>query len=118
VKFRPRCPRPAEDPFLHKPERVEALGYVLLMACLVFSLLERRVRQAGEPLPTPSRGLLTNPTGAEILHHLQGALVVALDRRHRQLFVQPSFRKPFTAILAMAGFDERIYTEVPFRDSG
>lgn len=100
---------------LHKPERVEALGYVLLMACLVFSILERRVRRAGRPLDTPSRGQLLNPTGFEVLHHIQGALVVPLDRRRRELFVQASFRKPFHAILAMAGFSDRIYTEVPPR---
>jgi transposase len=104
--------------FLHKPERVEALGYVLLMACLVFSLLERRIRRAGRPLETPSRGKLTNPTGFEILHHVQGALVIPVDRRHRQVSVQASFRKPFRSILEMAGFDERIYTEVPLRHPG
>lgn len=101
--------------FLHKPERVEALGYVLLMACLVFSLLERRVRQAGRPLSTLSRGQLANPTGAEILHHVKGVLAVVVDQRRRALVVG-AFRKPFLEILEMAGFDERIYTEVPLRE--
>jgi transposase len=32
--------------FLDRPERVEALGYVLLMALLVYSLIERRARKA------------------------------------------------------------------------
>ena len=101
--------------FLHKPERVEALGYVLWMACLVFSLLERRVRRAGVPLDTPSRGKLDNPTGFEILHHMKGAIVVPIDRTHRELHVTISFRKPFRAVLEMAGFDDRVYTRVPLR---
>ena len=48
----------AKDPeivdafFVKKPERVLALGYVLLLVCLVFSTLERRVRTTGQPLPT------------------------------------------------------------------
>lgn len=104
--------------FLHKPERVEALGYVLLMACLVFSLLERRVRRAGKPLDTPSRGKLDNPTGFEILHHMRGAIVVPVDPHHRELHVTISFRKPFHAILEMAGFDDRVYTQVPHRGYG
>jgi transposase len=104
--------------FLHKPERVEALGYVLLIACLVFSLLERRVRRAGKPLDTPSRGKLVNPTGFEVLHHMKGAIVVATDRYHREVHVSISFRRPFRAILEMAGFDVRIYTQVPRRDYG
>ena len=104
--------------FLKKPERVEALGYVLLMACLVFSVLERRVRQANRPLPSPSRGSLANPTGYEILRHLRGiiAITVAPHRRHAQ--VSPRFRPAFRAILAMAGFSESVYTDVPLRNTG
>lgn len=39
-----------------KTERVEALGYVLLLAQLVLSFIERRARQT-PPLPTPTPGL-------------------------------------------------------------
>lgn len=104
--------------FLKKPERVEALGYVLLMACLVFSLLERRVRQTGKPLPSPSRGRLANPTGYELLRHLHSALVIPVDRQRRVLQVSPSFREAFHMILEAAGFDERLYTQVPARERG
>ena len=104
--------------FLHKAERVEALGYVLLMACLVFAILERRVRAEGRPLYTPSRGQLKNPTGYEILNHLQGAIVIRVGPGQRELYVQPSFRRTFTEILARSGFDERVYTCVPARKTG
>jgi len=104
--------------FLHKPERIEALGYVLLLACLVFSLLERRVRRSGQPLISPSRGRLDNPTGLEILRHIKSAKVAPVGRLKRAVAVSPSFRTAFYSILAMAGFDDSIYTTVPARKSG
>jgi transposase len=102
--------------FVHKPERVEALGYVLLLACLVLSLLERRVRQ-GPPLPTPSRGALARPTGQEILHHLRPLIVTPVDAFTRELFIPVIFAAPVTTILAAAGFTETIYTQVPRRNT-
>ena len=102
--------------FVQKPERVEALGYVLLLACLVLSLLERRVRQ-GPPLPTPSRGALTRPTGQEILHHLRPLIVTPVDATTRQLFAPTIFAAPVATILAAVGFTERVYTQVPCRNT-
>ena len=104
--------------FLHRPERIEALGYVLLMACLVFSLLERRVRNSGRPLISPSRGKLDRPTGMEILRHIKSAMVGPVGPGQRMVTVSPSFRESFRAILSMAGFDETVYTRVPVRRSG
>src|SRR5579883_1988285 len=56
-------PEVVDSFFLKKPERVQALGYVLLMVCLIFSVLERRVRQTAARLPTIARGSVVNPTG-------------------------------------------------------
>ncbi len=102
--------------FVQKRERVEALGYVLLLACLVLSVLERRVRQ-GPPLPTPSRRALQRPTGQEILHHLRPLIVTPRDALTRQLFIPAIFAAPVAAILAAAGFTETIYTHVPLRNT-
>jgi len=102
--------------FVHKPERVAALGYVLLRACLVLSLLERRVRQ-GPPLPTPSRGRLERPTGHEILHHLAPCIVLPVDAHTRQLAIPPLFANAVAAILAAAGFTDTVYTRVPTRNT-
>lgn len=102
--------------FVQKPQRVEAVGYVLLLACLVLSLLERRVRR-GPPLPTPSRGALTRPTGQEILHHLRPLIVTPVDPFTRQLFIPTIFAAPVVAILAAAGFTDAIYTHVPRRNT-
>lgn len=56
--------------YVKKPKRVEALGYVLLLACLLYSLLERRLRAAAVPIPSPSRRVLTHPTGHDVVRHL------------------------------------------------
>ena len=32
--------------YLHTPRRIEALSYVLVMACLIYSIFERRVRRS------------------------------------------------------------------------
>lgn len=101
--------------FLKKPERIEALGYVMLMALLLFSTIERRVRQHPDPLPTPSRGRLARPTGYEVLRHLRGIQVVWRDGDSRYLAVPHIYRPAFDMILAALGFTETIYTRVPAR---
>jgi transposase len=109
-------PEVVDSFFVKKPERVEALGYVLLMVCLLFSVLERRVRRTGRPLPTLSRKDVRNPTGLEILRNLS-VLVIEMDDGQRQLNVNPGFGPVFEAIMDMARVDVRVYTEVPRRST-
>ena len=99
--------------FLKNRERVEALGYVMLLACLVFSLLERRIRKAGKPLTSAVRGKLKNPTGQEILKHLAGVQVVVTGSKTRQILVPQSKQTAFREILSMAGIGFEAYTRVP-----
>lgn len=99
--------------FLKKRERIEALGYVMLLACLVFSLLERRVRKCDRPITSAVRGMLKHPTGQEILKHLVGIQAVPAGPRARTLWVPPSKRTAFREILSMAGFGVEIYARVP-----
>lgn len=68
-----KAPACVDAVFLKNPARIEALGYVML---LVFSVLERRVRQHPAPLPTTKRGNLTRPTGYEILRHCRDIQVL------------------------------------------
>ena len=102
--------------FLKRPERIEALGYVLLMVVLLFSILERRARQTALPLPTLSRGQLINPTGLEILRNLSVS-VIEMDDGARQLSAHIGFRPVLDAILSMARVDPRVYTELPLRST-
>jgi transposase len=98
--------------FLKKPERVQALGYVLLMVCLIFSVLERRVRQTAAPLPTIARGPVVNPTGLEVLRNL-AATVIRLPDAARVLSVAPALRPTFDAILQRCRVPVAAYTQLP-----
>jgi hypothetical protein len=100
--------------FVKKPERVLALGYVLVLVCLVFSVLERRVRRMRKPLPTKARGPPTNPTAQEILDNLP-AVVVLLEDGTRVLHVPRRFRPTFDAVLRGTRIDREAYTQPPPR---
>jgi len=91
-------PEVVDSFFLKNPERVQALGYVLLMVCLIFRVLERRVRQTAAPLPTIARGPVVHPTGLEVLPGL-AATVIRLPDATRLLSVAPALRPTFDALL-------------------
>ena len=60
---------------------------------------------------------MTRPTGQEILHHLRPLIVTPVDATTRQLFVPTIFAAPVATILAAVGFTERVYTQVPCRNT-
>lgn len=99
--------------FVKKPERVEALGYVLLMACLLYSLMERRARRSTVTIPSPSRRVLTHPTGHEIVRHLHSVQVIPLPSGARQVAVPQRFHATFLAILEALSLPDTVYTEPP-----
>jgi transposase len=90
----------AEVFFLKTPSRVEALGYVLLLALLVWSVWERRVRanleRSGEPpiRDTPG-GLKTKPTAMVCRHILTGIKAVRVRNDQGWTPWQPA--APFNA---------------------
>lgn len=65
---------PVSPVFVKTPHRVEALAWVLLMAYLVYAVMQYRVRQAvarrGRPLITPGNRKDERPTGRSILDML------------------------------------------------
>jgi len=87
----------------------------MLMALLLFSAIERRVRHHPYPLPTPSRGRLARPTGYEILRPLRAIPVLRREAESRYLAVPHMYRPAFATILAALGFPETIYPRVPAR---
>ena len=101
--------------FLKKPERIQALGYVMLLALLLFSVVERRVRAHPAPLPTSKRGNLARPTGYEILKHCRGIQVFWQDRDHRAAAFPSHYRPALRVILAALDLSEAIFTTVPVR---
>lgn len=102
--------------YVKKPERVEALGYVLLMACLLYSLVERRVRAAEVAIPSPSRRVLKQPTGHEIVRHLESLQVVHGPAGTRTVAL-PTIFHALAAILEALHMPVTVFTDPPLRDS-
>lgn len=99
--------------YLKKPQRVEALAYVLLIALLIFGILERRVREAmkheSEPLIVQGRVKTFRPTGRRILELLETVLVMTTDDPYRRAF---SSRYKVPRVLSLAGFEPDIYLDI------
>lgn len=101
---------------LKKPERVIALGYVLLIAAMVHTLLERQVRQALDTIEQPPvEGLdhrpTRRPTTWAIFTALKAILILAQRTGDTWRFAPT---RPLTAnqkrILTLAGCSSDIYT--------
>lgn len=101
---------------LKKPERVIALGYVLLMAAMIHTLLERQVRRALDnaaqaPIEGLDRRPTRRPTTWAILTALNAILILA-QRIGDTWRLAPA--RPLTTnqqrILTLAGFGPEIYT--------
>lgn len=120
-RSRPRHPRLARrsanpgQPARNPVNKRGILHYVMLLALLVFSCIERRVRQSPEPLPTSYRGAVARPTGQLILHQCRGIQVLWRDDGHRYLAVPAAHRPALRVILQALGVSEAIYTTVPAR---
>jgi transposase len=100
---------------LKKPQRIVAFAYVLLMAAMVYTLMERQVRRSLQPADIgPIIGLnnrpTKQPTAYAIKTILTPILVIASFLNGLWSF-RPS--RPLThnqkRTLALAGFSERIY---------
>lgn len=74
--------------FLKKPERIEALGLVLLLALLLWRVMERAMRRyvdtTSTPLPGWDKKVTERPTAFMMVTKFVGVIVVKLGD-HRQL---------------------------------
>lgn len=95
--------------YLKRPDRLEALAYVVLMAVLIKNLFERRVRRKlkteDAPLVLPGKKKSWNPTGDKILDCFENLDIVLLDSGHRQF---SSTRLP-ERLFTLTGLDPAIY---------
>jgi len=75
--------------FLNRPDRVEALGYVLLLALLVYSLIEQRARRAlataEEPMELAGGPTSFRPTGRRVLERFENMVVIVDDDGRRNI---------------------------------
>jgi len=100
--------------YLKKPERVEALSYVFLIALLIFYILERRVRKAmekeEEPLIIPGKVETFKPTGVKILQSFEFMMVHTTEDPKKRAF--PANLKVPERLLRLAGLTPEVYLRV------
>ena len=102
-----------DEIYLKKPERVQVLGYLFLLALVIYRVFQRRIRQfiiEAQPMKISGRKL-TKPTSQVIFQLFQYVQVVVFElpdgTKHRQC------GKPLTydqqRVLIGLGIDESIY---------
>ena len=76
-----------DDLFLRKPERIEALGAILLISLLVWNLIEhclrQHVEQSGATLPGWDRKETLRPTTFMMTTKFAGLRIVRIGERYR-----------------------------------
>jgi transposase len=100
--------------FVKKPERLEALAYVVLLAALVRAIIQRRVRRYAqannEEFPLPGKRKTNRPTGRQILDSFDAVIVVILPDGTRALSESKLFPdKMFRAL----GVSPSVYVTIP-----
>lgn len=105
--------------YLKHPHRIEALGMVMVMALLVYGVLEWRVReqlkQASDPLILPGKRKSFTPTAEMLLALLQPIQVLVCTTQQGQTTRVLSKRidENMKRVVELAGFEMAIYTSTP-----
>ncbi|MEW6082891.1 MAG: hypothetical protein AB1576_14275 [Bacillota bacterium] len=91
-----------------------ALAYVFLLALLIATYLERRVRVTlaarNDTIKLPGKRVVNKPTVASLLELLRSFQVILVDTGNGTLRVLPSNTNPeVLKALRLAGFSEDIY---------
>ena len=99
--------------YLQKKERLEALTYVVLIALLIYTILERRVRQAlekeEEPIILKGNVKSFEPTGNRILELFESVKILKIDEGGFVKRIIPNRYLKLQRLLGFAGFDMSIY---------
>ncbi len=110
-------PKFVDGLYLHTPRRLEALAYVIVMACLVFSVFERRVRlalaAAKQRILLPGKKWSARPTGKMLLDLVRRITVCRTPSGPWRLCSPPNITRRAEEVVRLAGFNfEAIYTGV------
>ena len=100
--------------FVKKPQRLEALAYVVLLAAMVRAIIQRRARRyaeiKNEELPIPGKRMTKRPTARMILDSFDAIVVVILSDGSRMLSESRLFpHKMFRAL----GVSPSVYVTIP-----
>ncbi len=88
---------------------------MLLLACLLYTLIERRLRRAKMAIPSPSRRQLSRPTGHEVVRPLESVQVVTDPDGQRHIALDPLFHPTLDTVLRALDVPETVFTTQPER---
>ncbi|UJS17976.1 MAG: IS1634 family transposase [Candidatus Jettenia sp.] len=98
--------------FLKDPKRIAVLGFVYLVALMVYTLMQRQIRQslkqAQKTIPG-NKGYTDNPTGRVLFQNMRGIAVVVISLGKSILKQITNFTQLHTDILRYFSFDGEIY---------
>ena len=105
-------PLVVNDIFLKKPSRIDALGMILVIALLVWRLMERSLRawveNTGKTLPGLDRKRTSRPTTFMITTMMRGVKILMTKEKRRILVRGPTERQK--ELLKALGLDQSAYT--------
>jgi len=100
---------------LNKPERVAALGYILFMAAIIYTLWERRVRMAlddedTKPIDGLNRQKTKRPTAYALEVVLNPILVLSQQTSGKlRIWLPKPLSRNIQRVIELSGFDVDIY---------
>ncbi len=105
----------ANDTFLKKPSRIDALTFILLLSLMIWNLVQRALRKSNEV----EQGLLNDlnkrptkrPTGYLFMCQLSG--IIILKHGNQRMLARNGIKPQGMNYLRALGFDETIYTTPP-----
>jgi transposase len=115
-----KSPQLVDDFFLKKPERIDALGIVVVMALLIYGILEYRVRKQmekeKEPLRLAGNRKVFRPTGRALLYEL-AQLKILYIRQNGQVsrLLPDNIGESAARILRLAGYDLTLLVSDPVK---
>lgn len=110
-------PAMLDNIYLKYPHRVEALGFVFVMALLLYGMLEYRIRRAltfeKTPLTLPGNRKSYRPTGQVLLKMLTSIKVLLIEQEDgtKQRILLGNADENARRIVDLAGYSMAIYTE-------
>lgn len=104
-------PKKVGPVYLENPERVEALGYVFLLALLVYSMIQYRVRESlkdeEEPMFLVGGKYSSRPTGRRVIERFSQMKVVSMGGGKRRDF--PDNLDVPERVFDLLGIDKEVY---------
>jgi transposase len=100
--------------FLNTPERILALGFVYMVALMVYTLMERQIRKKlkeEKKVIKGNKGKTDNPTGQVLFWNLRGISVVSYKIFNKTYKKTANLTPMHELIVSIFGFDMQIYRQ-------